>query len=301
MRIALRSFLLAATALAVMPMGSSGRPTALPRAAFFGDLSAIRSAVLTRIKEDLPEDRAHRTVLKRLEGTPVTREFIDQAFTDPRVRIEQSVVDRFNKPGESLPYERYRRIFITPARIKAGREFYAANKPLMDEIAGSYGVDPMILLSIVGVETYFGRYGGQFTVFNALYTAIHKVPRRSEWAARELAQFLIYAFSDEVPPHSIKGSYAGAFGYFQFIPSSFNAYAVDYDGDGVRRPDEWPDVLASVANYLVENGYRPGDADYSEGGSIWRSIYAYNHSDKYVKVVLELRQEILKGVDHRAN
>ena len=103
---------------------------------------------------------------------------------------------------------------------------------------------------------------------------------------------MIYCFNDQLDTQLIGGSYAGAFGYGQFIPSSFNHYAVDYNKDGVREPYAWPDVLASIANYLRKNGYRMDSNNYDKDGDIWKSIYAYNHSNNYVMAVLELAEQI---------
>ena len=91
--------------------------------------------------------------------------------------------------------------------------------------------------------------------------------------------------------HAWFGSYAGAFGLVQFMPSSANAFAVDFDGDGKRRLFEWPDALGSAANYLARNGYRAGEP-FTPGSAIGRAVYAYNHSENYVRVVLELRAEL---------
>jgi membrane-bound lytic murein transglycosylase B len=131
-------------------------------------------------------------------------------------------------------------------------------------------------------------------VFNSLYTQIHEMPRRAKWASKELAEFIKYCFNDQLDPQEIGGSYAGAFGYGQFIPSSFNNYSVDFNEDGVRQPYDWPDVLGSIANYLRRNGYKPNSTNYEKDGDIWKSIYAYNHSDNYVMAVLELTSEIKK-------
>ena len=153
-------------------------------------------------------------------------------------------------------------------------------------------MDPFIILSIAGIESNYGRHYKGFTVFNSLYTQIHEMPKRAKWASNELASYLEYCFKDNVDPQSIEGSYAGAFGFGQFIPSSFNRYSVDFDEDGVRRPHDWPDVLGSIANYLVKNGYNPGSKNYVEGGDIWKSVWAYNHSDNYVMAVLGLAEKI---------
>ena len=147
---------------------------------------------------------------------------------------------------------------------------------------------------LIGLWAYFGRHKGKFTVFNALYTQISKMPRRSKWAQKELVAYLSYCYTDNIPPHSIVGSYAGAFGYGQFIPTSFKSYAKDGNKDGIRQPFVWADVFASIANYLVKNGYPVNDK--SDSKKVYKSVYAYNHADNYVKAVLELREELNKKI-----
>ena len=164
----------------------------------------------------------------------------------------------------------------------------------MTAISKEEKVDPFLILSIIGVESNFGRHKGKFTVFNALYTQISKMPRRSKWAQKELVAYLSYCYTDNIPPHSIVGSYAGAFGYGQFIPTSFKSYAKDGNKDGIRQPFVWADVFASIANYLVKNGYPVNDK--SDSKKVYKSVYAYNHADNYVKAVLELREELNKKI-----
>ena len=123
------------------------------------------------------------------------------------------------------------------------------------------------------------------------------MPKRANWASKELAEFLIYCFNDHLDPQEIGGSYAGAFGYGQFIPSSFNRFSVDFNGDGIRQPYSWPDVLGSIANYLRRNGYQPNSANRKRNGDVWKAIYAYNHADNYVMAILELSQIIQERVE----
>jgi len=118
------------------------------------------------------------------------------------------------------------------------------------------------------------------------------MPKRSKWATKELAEFLKYCFNDGLDPQEIGGSYAGAFGFGQFIPSSFTHYSVDFNENGVREPYNWADVLGSIANYLRMNGYGVNSNNYKKGGDIYKSIYAYNHADNYVMAVLELTEKI---------
>ena len=217
----------------------------------------------------------------------------DAAFADPLTRIIDGLAERFDTAPENHgTYEQYRRIFMTEERIAAGAKFFSERKDLLGAIERRFGVDPGLVVAFVGVETFYGRAAGSFDVFNALYTITRKVPRRSDWAARELAEYIKFCRAEGLGVHGAIGSYAGAFGYGQFMPSSFNAYGVDFDGDGRRGPFAWPDALASVANYTARHGYEPGGG-FQEGSSNWKAIYAYNHSDFYVRVVIELRGAIL--------
>ena len=167
---------------------------------------------------------------------------------------------------------------------------------MIKRIANKYEVDPFIFVTIAGVESNYGVHHSQYSVFNSLYTQIIEMPRRAKWASKELAEFLEYCYKDQIDTQEIGGSYAGAFGFGQFIPSSFNNYSVDFNEDGIREPYAWPDVLASIANYLRKNGYKANSKDYKKGGPIWKSIFAYNRSDNYVMAVLELTEEIRKRV-----
>lgn len=273
----------------------------LPNAAFFDALlggrgeflDAVRSAPVARAPKALTHDELKAGVTARLAGA-VDPAWIDAQFADPRAALVPGVAERFGStvPAESLPYDRYRAIFITPQRIQAGADFLAANGPLLASVEAARGVDRHLLAALVGVETFYGRNTGKFPVFGALYTISLKVPRRSEWAARELAELLRLTHPQAADPHAILGSYAGAFGLAQFMPSSFVSFAVDQDGDGRRRWDEWPDMLGSAANYLRRHGY--AGSSFTPSSPIGRSIYAYNHSENYVKVVLELRAELLR-------
>lgn len=256
-------------------------------------LRAAGSAPVARAPKALTHDELKAGVKARLAGA-VDPAWVDAVFADPRAAIVPGVAERFGStaPAEALPYDRYRAIFITPQRIQAGADFLAAQGPLLASVESGRGVDRHLLAALVGVETFYGRNAGKTPVFGALYTISLKVPRRSDWAARELAELLRLTRPQGADPHAITGSYAGAFGLAQFMPSSFVAYAVDQDGDGRKRWDEWPDMLGSAANYLRRHGY--AGSSFAPSSPIGRSIYAYNHSENYVKVVLELRAELLR-------
>lgn len=252
---------------------------------FARSLEALRSAVLAA-----PDTRAD--VSARLSGSGVPQAFIDKVFSDPRLQLDSRVLPSVGKPSEQLTYDQYRKIFMTPERIAAGRAFLAGHAALLARVESRYGVDRGLLAAFVGVETFYGRSTGRFLVINALYTIAQKVPVRAPFATRELAEFIKLCWQDGLDAFSVPGSYAGAFGYGQFIPSTFNRYAVDFDGDGRRSFDAWPDVLASISAYELAMGYEAGGS-YDEGSRNWNAVFAYNHSDNYVRVVLELRQALL--------
>ena len=255
---------------------------------FAGDEEALR--------EDVLNDPAFQQVWSYLENKDVSREYVVSIFLDSEIQIHPQIIDSFNNPYEKKSWDEYRKIFMTDKRAMGGIEFFRENSELVMQVSDSMRVDPYLLVSLVGIESNYGRHYGQYTVFNALYTLIHQLPRKGKWASRELAEFILLCHGNKIDPHSILGSYAGAFGYGQFIPSSFNNYAIDFDGDSVRRHDEWPDVLGSIANYLLKNGYKPDTDNYSKGSPNWESVFAYNRSNNYVGVVMELRQEIKKGI-----
>lgn len=173
-------------------------------------------------------------------------------------RYQQSIIDAMTRPAEARPWYQYRPIFLTETRIDAGAEFWRANRDLLEEVSERFGVPVEIIVSIVGVETNYGVNTGSFRVIDALATLGFYYPRRAAFFSRELAQFLRLAHEENLPVNEVRGSYAGAMGIGQFIPSSYRAYAVDFDGSGSR--DLWrslPDALGSVANYLAEHDWDP--------------------------------------------
>ena len=245
----------------------------------------------TIFSSNIDNDVAYDLVLKKLDGAVPTT-FVRDAFSHDKLQVHKIIAERFAKPYEKKAWTEYRKIFVKESRISAGAKFFSENKKLIGDVAKKYGVDPFVVVTIAGVESNYGIHHSQYSVFNALYSQIHEIPRRSKWATRELAEFLKYCYNDQLDPQEIGGSYAGAFGYGQFIPSSFTQYSVDFNENGVREPYSWPDVLGSIANYLRMNGYKKDSNDYKKGGDIYKSIYAYNHADNYVMAVLELTERI---------
>jgi membrane-bound lytic murein transglycosylase B len=176
-------------------------------------------------------------------------------------RVQQPIIDAISRPAERVrPWHEYRKIFITEERIAAGVEFWQEHRERIDHVAEDSGVAPEMLVGIIGVETYYGRITGRHRVLDALVTLAFEYPPRSAFFSRELEQFLLLAREQGLEIEGPVGSYAGAMGMPQFIPSSYRAYAVDGDGSG--RIDLWnsmDDILASVANYFRVHGWRPGE------------------------------------------
>jgi len=180
-----------------------------------------------------------------------------------QAEFKQSIVDAISRPAEAKPWYQYRPIFLTQKRIDGGVDFWRENEARIDLAAERYGVDPQVIVAIIGVETFYGRITGGYRVLDALATlAFHYPPQlrdRSEFFSAELMNFLVLGNEEEIPLEEVTGSYAGAMGLGQFMPSSYREYAVDLDGDGRR--DLWSsldDIIGSVANYLHRHGWRPG-------------------------------------------
>ena len=178
-------------------------------------------------------------------------------------KYKQSIVDAMSRPAEGKPWYDYRPIFITDKRINGGVEFWREHEALIAKAAEKFEVDPQVIVAIIGVETFYGRITGSYRVLDALATLSFYYPDtgndRSAFFSDELMQFMLLADEEGLPLEEVTGSYAGAMGLGQFIPSSYRAYAVDLDGDGRR--DLWSsmdDVIGSVANYLHRHGWQYG-------------------------------------------
>lgn len=176
-----------------------------------------------------------------------------------QAKKSQRVLDAISRPAEALPWYKYRQIFIREDRIENGRAFLAKHARLLQRAEEEYGVPAQIITAIIGVETSYGANKGNDRVIDALSTLAFHYPKRGDFFRGELEQFLLLTREQDIEPLSLKGSYAGAMGMPQFIPSSYRHYAVDFDGDGVI--DIWnnpADAIGSVANYFRQHGWQPG-------------------------------------------
>lgn len=203
---------------------------------------------------------------------PKAQEFVDRMVTVhgfERAEVEsllksatkqQSIIDAISRPAEKVkPWKDYRKIFIQEKRIEEGVNFWMENRDALKRAANEYHVAPEIIVAIIGVETFYGRIKGSYRVIDALSTLSFDYPKRSEFFTKELEQFLLLSREQKQSPLKLKGSYAGAMGYGQFIPSSYRNYAVDFDGDGfVDIWDNTTDAIGSVANYFTQHGWVEG-------------------------------------------
>jgi membrane-bound lytic murein transglycosylase B len=163
-------------------------------------------------------------------------------------------------PAERVvPWYEYRNIFMNDARINAGVQFWTDHEELLMATSARFGVDPEMILAILGIESLFGERMGTYRVVDALSTLAFAYPPRADFFASELESFLIIYSEEGSSVLEAVGSYAGAMGAGQFIPSSYRAYAVDADGDGQRDLwKNWGDILGSIANYLARHGWQAG-------------------------------------------
>ncbi len=171
---------------------------------------------------------------------------------------KESILNAISKPAErTLEWHEYRDIFITDERINAGAAFWQEQAADLQRISEETGVSIEILVGIIGVETYFGRITGSYRVLDALATLAFDYPPRSKFFTSELEQFLLLVREEGMEAADATGSYAGAMGRPQFMPSSYRAYAVDSTEDGKRDIwNNWADVIGSVANYFVRHGWQ---------------------------------------------
>ena len=179
---------------------------------------------------------------------------------------QPAIIDAMSKPAEKakLWYE-YRPIFLNERRIREGTEFWVAHREALDQASIKSGVAPEYLAAILGVETYYGRLTGTYRVLDALATLSFDYPPREKFFRDELEQFLLLTRDMHLDPLTLKGSYAGAMGAPQFMPSNYRRYAVDADANGhIDLWTNWPDVCASVGNYLKEHGWNAGEPVLSE-------------------------------------
>ncbi len=206
-----------------------------------------------------------------------TDDELDRIFSDSRVVLYARIVE--NK-GKGLNYFNRKFGLLTKKSIERGQKILRENRESFQKIEALFGVDKEVILGILRVETNFGTSTGNYPVFNSLLTMTLIENRRSSWAETELIELLRICKEQHKDPLSIKGSWAGAFGICQFIPSSYINFAVDGDSDGKIDLFDFHDAVASIANYLKAHGFEKNKPLRNR-----EAVYAYNHCDNYVKAI----------------
>jgi membrane-bound lytic murein transglycosylase B len=175
--------------------------------------------------------------------------------------FKEKIVEQISTPAErTLTWAEYRPIFMTAERVAAGAEFWRENRVALEQVSEDTGVPIEIIVGIIGVETYYGRITGGHRVLDALTTLAFFYPPRQKFFRNELKEFLLLVREEEMQATDAFGSYAGAMGRPQFMPSSYRAYAVDSTGDNKRDIwNNWTDVAGSIANYFIAHKWRTGE------------------------------------------
>ena len=260
----LRFFLLLLTCVSIFNLFLPGNSPCADSAPLAADL----------VTEGQPIDVSSRAYQELFEDLRTQHRYtqpeLDILFEN--LHVDRKVLQLMDRQGESKPYYQYRSLFITPMIIIIGKQQLSTYKQLFDRIENEFQVDREVIVAIWAIESRFGANQGGFNLFQTLNTLFAAYPRRSLFYRQELIHFLTLCRENGLDPLSIKGSYAGAFGQAQFMPSSFNKYAVDFDGD--KHPDlinSPPDIFASIANYLKKFGWIFKTPVYAELGRELRS------------------------------
>lgn len=200
----------------------------------------------------------------------------DLIATLNQAKLQPQIIESMEKPYEKKTWDIYRGVMLTPQRLKGGLDFWRANQTLLQQAQRRYGVPPEIIIAILGVETLYGERQGSYRVLDALSTLAFNYPPRSAFFTKELGEYLLLCREHHVPATNYVGSYAGAIGKPQFMPSSYRFYAVDAQHKGTRDlVTNNADVIFSIANYLHRNGWKlnEGIAQHAQlTGSRYRNI-----------------------------
>jgi membrane-bound lytic murein transglycosylase B len=205
-----------------------------------------------------PEQKIEAFIVRTAKSQSIPEAEIRDVLS--RAQYRQSIIDAITRPAEAKPWKSYRPIFMTDARITGGRNFLAQHRDALERIEKDTGVPAEIIVAIIGVETSYGKNTGSSNVLDALYTLGFYYPKREVFFSGELANLLALSKEEKLDIYQLKGSYAGAMGWGQFMPSSYRNYAKDGNKDGRRDLfTNLDDVFASVANYFVGHGWRKGE------------------------------------------
>lgn len=232
--------------------------TAVPRAAFLTALLPLLFFTAPVVALDVDRDDVRVFIVEMRDQHGFDVEQLEALFS--KVDSKSRIIELISKPAEkTLAWHQYRQIFLGEKRIAEGAEFYTEHEASLKDASDEYGVEPEIIAAIIGVETYYGARPGKDRVIDALSTLAFDYPPRQTFFRKELAHYLVLTRGQGIDPLEPTGSYAGAMGMPQFMPSSYLSYAEDGNDDGLV--DIWAevaDVTASIAHYLQRHGWKPG-------------------------------------------
>jgi membrane-bound lytic murein transglycosylase B len=248
-------------------------------------MKRARAALLALAALPAAVPAAAKTYAERDEVQAFIREIsAKHGFAEPelqhlfsRVRRTEPILEAIKpQPPKARSWEEYRGNFVNEKRIAAGTEFWTKHRRALERAEQRYGVPAEYIVGIIGVETYYGRNAGRWRVMDALTTLAFDYGPRAPFFRSELEHYLLLAREQGKDAFSMRGSYAGAIGIPQFMPSSTRRYAVDFDGNGaVDLRKSAVDAIGSVANFLREHGWQPGAEVLIEarvGGDAWRAL-----------------------------
>lgn len=265
-------------------------------------VTAVLLSQTAQAKEDFDPAQNSETqaLVKELTARGIDRDWLELALRQAEFR--PGVLEAMTGAAERrLVWHEYRDIFIKPQRIEEGAAFIKAHQDAFDKAQAEYGVAPEVVAAIIGVETFYGRHTGTHRVIDSLATLAFHHPERGDFFRGELAAFLELTSEQNVDPLTLQGSYAGAMGFPQFIPTSYQAYAVDFDGDGKR--DLWRnpvDAIGSVGNYFARHGWAADGAiiTAAQGPTTPPQAIEFNQTQKPYISVGDLREQGIKPADN---
>ncbi|ETX09883.1 murein transglycosylase [Marinomonas ushuaiensis DSM 15871] len=222
------------------------------------------SGISNSLLEDMPNDRTDSYVVNPDVQIFIDRMALDHDYDKERlelafshIKVRPTVIEKSDNQPESItPYYEYKTRFVTESRAKSGYQFAKENEKWLKKAEQEFGVESDVIVALIGVETYYGRITGSKDVFTSLTTLAFDYPRRKDYFQSELEAYLLLAREEGWNIGETKGSYSGAMGMVQFMPSNYRKLAVDYDQDG--HIDLWgseADAIGSVANYLKHHGW----------------------------------------------
>lgn len=295
-------------AVSLPPAQSFSQPVSVPAPAY----SARTLTGIYAYSQPVHDFIRHMVQKHGFSETYLNGLFSQATRLDSVIRLETA--PRGHGPAKPGVWTRYRSKFLTDQHISHGVQFWIDNADIIQKASATYGVDPEYIVAIIGVETYFGRNVGKTGTFNALATLAFDTPRRTKFFTSELENFLLMTREEGFDPLEPVGSWAGAMGLGQFMPSSFRSLAVDFDHDGVRDLWNQKDAIGSVANYFSHSGWqrskpvarqaKGGNAKSTialstyQGNEHWqvypnfKVIKRYNNSNNYAMAVHQLAQAI---------